>query len=152
MNKVFSTISYGLLFTSITFAQTEVDNITKPQKDSAIKYLKEQSLKTNSYEVLEYDDKGIEMSKSEGRSTDTWHITIENNQVILVLKHKDRIMKSYKIKEYNLSPDGVLYLSASEDNFHFWFHKDYILLESREDDIDINEKSPAHSLTWFFFS
>ena len=153
MNKIFSSITYGLLFASMTFAQeNSYDDVPKSKKDSAIKYLKEKSLKTKSYEVLEYDNQGVEMSKIRGLSTDTWHITIEENNILLQLKHKGKIMDSYRIKEYNLDKAGILYLSASEDNLHFWFYEDYILLESRDDEKLINDENPAHSLTWFFFS
>tara|TARA_B100000809_G_C14760000_1_gene395459 strand:- start:49 stop:501 length:453 start_codon:yes stop_codon:yes gene_type:complete len=150
MNKIFSAISYGLLFTSISFAQNGDENSSK--KKSAINYLRDKSLKTTSYEMLEYDDKGLELSKIKGISADTWHITIEENEIILQLKHKGELMDSYTIKDYNLSTDGVLYLSSAEDNLHFWFYDDYILLESRDDEMDVDELNPAHSLTWFFFS
>ena len=150
MKKIFSAISYGLLFTSIGFAQDE--SSASIVKESAINYLKDKTLKTKSYEMLEYNDKGLELSKIGGRSHNSWHITIEQNEVILQLRHKGVVMDSYTIKEYNLSTQGVLYLSTSEDNLHFWFYDDYILLESRDDEVDIDDLNPAHSLTRFFFS
>jgi len=152
MNKVFSAITYGLLFTSISFAQTEMTDLSTSDKESALKYLQDKAFKTTSYEVLEYDDKGTELLKSEGASTNTWHVTVRERQVNLLLKHKNEVIESYEIEKYDISLDGVLSFSAKNENVNIWFYEKHILVETRDYEIETNEEYPAHRLSWFFFN
>lgn len=151
MKNILSAVSYGLLFSSINFLQAHPEEQTHPQKETAINFLNEHQLLTKSYLKSSYDHQGLVVDKLAGNSDHAWQLTFTNNK--LALNFSDPKEKnSYIIDDFELLENEVLHLSSSEKNQHFWFHKDYILSETRDDELETIENKPTHQLDWYYFS
>jgi hypothetical protein len=151
MKNIISTVSYGLLFSSITFAQAHSNEVHSVKKESAIKYLNEHHFVTKSYQKSSYNNQGIEISKVTGNSLSSWDLSSSNNELQLKFTSSNNRISTYIINNYEIDKNGSLHLSTQENNQHFWFHENYIIKEARDEEIELTENSLTHKLSWYYF-
>ena len=146
-----SVVSYGVLLTSMNLLQASPEQNQSDTKETAINFLNDHKLVTKSYLKSCYDNQGLEIGKQKGDSLNTWSISYNNDKLILNSSNQ-RATSSFIIDNYELQENNVLHFRSTDHNQHFWFHKDYILSEYRDDELEDKETVPTHKFEWYYFS
>lgn len=121
-------------------------------EESLIENLLDKSIKTSTYQSVEYNSEGKELNESIGYSYDSWELEELDGELILNLKNGGELMESYVISDYRTTSEGILYLRCSETDNRFWFYEDYILVESYPKIHQDVEDLLGYNYTWFYYN